>query len=340
MAKFNVRGDEDKTAVGREKFRHSQKRTITGNELRKSGTLRNGLVVALEGNYYDVRISENGKTIEARRAGKIITDNGASQIIAIGDKVVIEIDEESENLASIVEVKKRESRYCRLSIYGGKEDVVAANIDNVLITCSAENPHYNKRMIDRMLIAATVGGVAPGICINKSELADEEEIADDLASYADINIPVFIISCYNNKNIDELSDFLSGKTTALAGMSGVGKSSIINLLSKNFNQSVSEVSRKTGKGRHTTSAAIMTYVNENTSLIDTPGLREFGIVGLHQDELQAYFPEFMKFNEKCRFIPCSHTHEPGCAVKDAVFEGEIDADRYESYLNIFDSLEK
>jgi ribosome biogenesis GTPase len=200
---------------------------------------------------------------------------------------------------------------------------------------AAAQPDYKKRLIDRYLIAADKGELAPMIVINKVDLIPDEyreDFVDDLRVYSeDLGIPVLFTSTTTGEGIEELEQHLLAHTSLLAGPSGVGKSSIINLIS-NIPQAVGEISRKYDKGRHTTTAAIVIPLRNGGIAIDTPGIREFALWELGIDELPFYFEEFAPFAEHCKFNSCSHTHEPGCAVKQAVEEGLVDEERYASYL--------
>jgi ribosome biogenesis GTPase len=206
---------------------------------------------------------------------------------------------------------------------------------------SAADPFYNKRLLDRYLIAAELGKLAPSICINKIELMDKGLIAEDLAVYSEtLKIPLFFTSVSEGIGIEELALGLKDHSTVLSGPSGVGKSSLINAISGEELQRTGEVSERTWKGKHITSSARMFALPGGGFLADTPGLRELGLWDIHPDDTAFYFHDFDAFYPRCKFTSCTHRHEPDCAVKKAVEENEIDPERYVSYLQIVESLEE
>jgi ribosome biogenesis GTPase len=259
-----------------------------------------------------------------------------SSLVAVGDTVWIMPDQRASGAGSIVKVEERTTVLSRKAAgRGKKEQVLVSNAEQLCIVVAAAQPDYKKRLIDRYLIAADKGELAPMIVINKIDLIPDEyrqDFVDDLRVYSeDLGIPVLFTSTTTGEGIEELEQHLLAHTSLLAGPSGVGKSSIINLIS-NIPQAVGEISRKYDKGRHTTTAAIVIPLRNGGIAIDTPGIREFALWELGIDELPFYFEEFAPFAEHCKFNSCSHTHEPGCAVKQAVEEGLVDEERYASYL--------
>jgi ribosome biogenesis GTPase len=278
-------------------------------------------------------------------AGTIITKNEFSSIIAVGDKVHFllfsEIDKETGlKKGSIVAVEERKTMIARKT--PGKEvseNIIASNIDNLLIFMSAFDPLYNKRLIDRYLIAAEAGGVKPAICINKMDLVEDFDFfTEDLQVYSELGIDVIFISAQNNVNIDTIISYINGKSTLFSGVSGSGKSTLINTIFGKEIQAVSEISEKTLKGKHKTTSVKMFQSEKDTYIIDSPGIREFGIIGIDKNEISLYFHDFDNFFPECKYSSCNHIHEPGCAVRDAVESGLIDYERYQSYVNIFESI--
>lgn len=268
-------------------------------------------------------------------------------LIAVGD--VVWVVEETQRVSSsmptgsIVKVEERRTLLSRRA--AGKElreQVVVANVDQLCIVVSFVEPPYHRRLIDRYLIAADKGDLTPIIVLNKIDLIPEgffEDIQEDFAPYSGpLGIPVHFISVLTGQGLPELSNRLAGLSTLLSGPSGVGKSSIINVLTAT-DQRIGDISRKYERGKHTTSAAQLLPLSSGGWVVDSPGIREFGIWELDVDELQWYFAEFMPYVQRCRFTPCTHTHEPECEVKAAVERGEIDAGRYESYCLLREELE-
>ena len=300
-----------------------------------------GRVVAISGKNYIVKdLSANLGEFECTRAGTIKTLHKNASLIVVGDYVnYIKDNDGNDNLGRITAVAERKTWLSRKPLIGSREDIIAANADSLLIIMSTDYPPYNKRLIDRLIVAAKIGNLEPVICINKIDLFEDELIYDDLQVYSDLQYPVLYTSAKTGRGLNELRNYIDKHEVIFAGPSGVGKSSILNHLFGKDIQKVKEISKRTTKGRHTTSFSRLLQLNSKTSIIDTPGFREFGIVNIEKIELGLYFDDFLPFYENCKFMPCSHTHEPGCAVKDAVTKGLIDYERYESYLNIYDSIE-
>jgi ribosome biogenesis GTPase len=281
----------------------------------------------------------------------IVSDNPASTLVAVGDRVLFRTElssGEDSNLPTgvIVFVKERETKLAREAAgKDGIEQVIVSNIDQVVILMAAADPFYNRRLIDRYLIAIELGNLEPIICINKIDLMDEDFVREDLAVYAEqLGIPVLMVSAEKKRNINALRKHLAGKMTVFSGPSGVGKSTLVNLLLKDEVQSISEVSAKTQKGLHTTTFSVIfplppSEFEGGGYILDTPGIREFGMWNVDANDIPFYFHDFDDYRLECRFTPCTHTHEPHCAVKAAVEAGEIDAERYESYCQILVSME-
>lgn len=274
----------------------------------------------------------------------IVTDNPASTLVAVGDRVLCRTEPVSGEIdllpGVIVKVEERRTKLARESAGNdGIEQVIVSNIDQVVILMAAADPFYNRRLIDRYLIAAELGNVEPIICINKMDLMDEAFVRGDLAMYEEmLGVKTLFVSAEKKRGLETVQPVLQGKTTVFSGPSGVGKSTLVNMLIGEEAQITTEVSAKTQKGLHTTTFSKIFPLPEGGYILDTPGIREFGIWDLSKEDLAYFFHDFDEFRLECRFTPCTHTHEPGCAVKGALEQGWIDPERYESYLNILETL--
>jgi len=220
--------------------------------------------------------------------------------------------------------------------------LVAANVDVVIHVVSLKSPPLRPRLIDRYLIAIQRGGAQPVICVNKIDLLDPEELAAELSRlepYRALGVPVIACSSKSGQGLDALRTEVEGKMAALAGHSGVGKSSILNALDRNLQLVTNTLHKKRGTGRHTTSASTLYDFGGGTYLIDTPGIRELGLWDLDRETLRDYFPEFAEYAESCRFTNCTHVHEPDCEVQRAVEDGELNEARYETYVRLWEDLQ-
>ncbi|HUP63489.1 MAG TPA: ribosome small subunit-dependent GTPase A [Thermoanaerobaculia bacterium] len=258
--------------------------------------------------------------------------------LAVGDRVTVV---EESGVHRIESVLPRRTVLARPDpINPHRQRLIAANIDIVVHVVSVKAPPLRPRLIDRFLIAIQRGGAQPVICVNKIDLLPEAERARQLAPlgvYRELGVPLVPSSVKSGEGLDELRRLVLGRTAALVGHSGVGKSSILNALDARL-QLATKTLHKRGTGRHSTTASTLYDFGEGTFLIDTPGIREFGLWNLDRDALRDYFPEFDQPAESCRFTDCTHVHEPDCEVKDAVERGEIHRARYETYVRLYDDL--
>lgn len=267
-------------------------------------------------------------------------------IATIGDRIKFIRNQDGSGV--ITKVLERKNYFSRKAIKlrgtAGRgerlEQIFAANIDNVVIITSVSNPKFNNRLLDRILVAAESSQINPVIVINKIDLQSSEIYEEWYELYHDIGYQVFLTSVTGNTGLFELKDRLMGNVNLFCGQSGVGKSSILNSLYPKLNLKVGEVNTVTQKGRHTTVSAVLKHVDDETVVIDTPGIREFAPYGIEQNDLAHYFLEFLPYMNECRFNTCTHYHEPGCAVVEAVDNGEIDVQRYYSYLNLLETIEE
>jgi ribosome biogenesis GTPase len=268
------------------------------------------------------------------RVDSQLTD-GKTSWLAPGDRVRVE---HAEDEPAITAVAPRESKLSRPAIGRSREQVLAANIGRIVIVVSAKRPAFNPGLVDRYLIAAEMGGVQPILCVNKMDLVSEPPTATDV--YQGIGLPIVYTSCMTGDGLEELRGALAGHSALLTGQSGVGKSSIINYLEPDLDLATQEISDNTRKGRHTTTSSRLYHLKGDIHLIDTPGIKQLGLWGLSIEELSHYFPEIMEHASGCRFRDCSHIHEPGCAVREALESGALNDGRYQSYLRIRKSLDE
>jgi ribosome biogenesis GTPase / thiamine phosphate phosphatase len=304
-------------------------------------------------------LTSAGETLEASMRGRLKkSDSGkradgslrrdtvraAAEVVklAVGDEVVLEPEERGAGGWAIAEILPRRSRLARREP-GGRygERVVAANVDQVLIVFAAARPEPHPRMLDRFLVIAEGNGLAARIVINKVDLVGGADAA--LARFADYEragYPLHATSVAGRTGLEALHGVLAGRTSALSGPSGVGKSSLMNALFPGLDLRVGEVSESVNKGRHTTVGALLHPLPGGGFVVDTPGLREVGLWGLPSRELDRCFPEFRPFIPECRFADCAHTAEPGCAVRAAVDAGEVSAARHESYVMLRAEIEE
>jgi len=259
--------------------------------------------------------------------------------LAVGDRVIVErADGGVWRLTSVLPRRTVLSRPDPLNPH--VQRLIAANIDVVVNVVSVKAPPLRPRLIDRFLIAIQRGGAAPAICVNKidmlSDAAREREIAP-LHVYDDLGIPLILCSVKTGEGIDALRSAIAGRTSTFVGHSGVGKSSILNALDDRLQIATGDL-HKRGTGRHTTTSSTLHDLGDATYVIDTPGIREFGLWDLTAETLRDYFPEFEEPAESCRFNDCTHLHEPSCEVKDRVESGAISRARYETYVRLSEDL--
>lgn len=280
-----------------------------------------------------------------------------SSALAVGDDVTVALTRRKHTDASetdkdradgmILSRKPRRSALARPRPRSGKrrdayddetfDKIMVANMDALLIVTATQQPHLSRGLIDRFLIIAERGELAPILIVNKIDLGKSEDAAKILDDFSAMGINMFFCSAVTDKGLDEIRSALHGKRSVLAGASGVGKSTLINAIIPGANAATRTIRKKDNRGRHTTSASVVYDLPQGGIIVDTPGIRELGMQ-LKTDELPWYFPEFENIAPNCRFNNCTHTHEPNCAIRLAVEDGTIPERRYQSYLRLLESL--
>lgn len=303
-----------------------------------------GLVYKSTGSWYILR-DEEGKFWNARTKGVLkLDDITSTNPVAVGDWVELEIESEAAGTALITTIEDRFNYINRQSPrQKHQHHIVAANLDQSAVIVTLREPRTSQGFIDRFLVACEMYHVKPLIVFNKSDLYRDKEMnlyASLYDMYTAVGYPVLLVSAEKQEGINELNELLRNKVTLLSGHSGVGKSSLLNLLVPGIDRKTQDISGWSGKGQHTTTFAEMFDLPNEGKVIDTPGMREFGLVDISKQELSHYFPEMRDRIHHCQFNNCQHYNEPGCAVKAAVGEGLIHEDRYVSYLTILDSIEE
>jgi ribosome biogenesis GTPase len=268
-----------------------------------------------------------------------LKEEGATLVVP-GDHVRVEIDGEGKEAQYIVRgVAPRKTKLSRPAGADArlKEQIFAANIDVLIIVAAAINPPIRIGLLDRYLIAAEMGGVEPVLCVNKMDLVSEEPA--EIQHYRDLGVQVCFTSCETGEGIAALRKTLQGKLSILSGHSGVGKSTLLNVMAPELKLNTKTISEASQRGRHTTTSSRLYVLEDDIRIIDTPGIRALGLWGISAEEVAYFFPEIAELGLGCRFRNCTHIHEPHCAVLEALEAGRMHVARYESYSRIRASLE-
>lgn len=300
-----------------------------------------GMVVEVYGSFYIV--FHRNKYVSCTLRGKfrkLLSET--HNPIAVGDRVKFSYLDNNDGV--IEELMPRRNKISRPTKWGQiKERIIASNVDQLVAIVSTKQPALKTGLIDRIILVAERENLRFVLCINKIDLINDGEINDIIAIYRKLRYPIVASSAETGAGIDELKSILKNKFSVFVGQSGVGKSSILNILQPGLNIRVREISNYSNKGKHTTSSVTAVPCDFGGFIADTPGFRDFGLWGIKKEEMGFLYREFRRYSDKCKFNPCSHIHEPECAVKDACHRGAISELRYDNYVRIYhsyDELEK
>lgn len=298
-----------------------------------------GLILKSTGSWYKVETSEG--ILDCRIVGKLrLKGMKSTNPVAVGDRVLIETMDEEENQGKILKLLDRKNYIIRKSVNLSKQtQILAANLDQALLIATLEYPKTHLRFIDRFAVSAEAYDIPFVLVFNKIDLYNED-LKDEMEFlrfvYQDAGYKVLEVSAETGEGLSELQALLQNKTSLLSGHSGVGKSTLVNKLEPSLDLKTKSISQAHEQGQHTTTFAEMHRLSFGGYLIDSPGIRGFGLVDMDPQELSDYFPEIFRLKEDCKFNNCSHQHEPGCAVKKAVEANQLAFTRYESYLNFLE----
>lgn len=303
--------------------------------MRHRGTVRKAA-----GGVYEVEL-ESGELVPAVLRGRLKLEQRTGDRVVAGDRV--EVERHADGSATIEAVEERRTELARRAPGHGarRAKVIVANVDQLVVVVAAANPEPRPGMVDRFLVLAEANGLDAVVVVNKVDLVGAESVRSRFAPYDRAGYPVLLTSVPEGLGVEALRERLCGRTSALAGPSGVGKSSLLNAIDPGFRLRTGEVSEAVRKGRHTTVTAELLPLRCGGYVADTPGLREVGLWGVDREDLDLYFPEFGPYLGDCRFGgACSHTHEPGCAVRAAVEAGDVSSERYDSYRRLLEGDEE
>lgn len=289
-----------------------------------------GKIVKGVGGFYYINTSKDGiEDIYECKAKGVFRKKKEKPLV--GDDVMIEVVDEEKKLGNIEEILPRDNRLIRPEV---------ANVDQAMIIFAMENPKPNFNLLDRFLLWMDQENVPTIICFNKIDLVDQDYLRYIEEIYQSSGKRVVFSSTKKEIGIDDIKNILDGKTTVVAGPSGVGKSSIINGIFSKKISVTGDVSEKIGRGKHTTRHSELFYVGKDTYLFDTPGFSSLKVPKIDKEELAQFYEEFADYSQECRFLGCTHTHEPNCKVKEMLEAGKISKVRYDNYVQLFDELKE
>ena len=299
--------------------------------------MKKGLVIKSTGSWFSVKI-ENGEIVNCRIKGKFrLKGIRTTSPVTVGDFVLIEIQEDDNGI--IVEIEDRKNYIIRKSVnLSKKSHIIASNIDLAFLVVTINHPKTYSNFIDRFLVSAEAYHIPTTIIFNKIDLlseAEELELEEYISIYSTIGYHCLKTSVEKNINIGEVMNEMKGKTSVFSGNSGVGKSSLINLIDSDMNIKTDDISDSHNQGKHTTTFAEMHELKFGGYIIDTPGIKGLGIVDIEKEVIHHYFPEMRELMNECKFNNCVHINEPKCAVKVALESGNISESRYKNYLNLY-----
>jgi ribosome biogenesis GTPase len=304
-----------------------------------------GRVIKITGLLYHVKMPDETVLCSVRRSVKDKAEFELSPVV-VGDIVKVDVDpnppsEGEQHAGVITEVEPRKTYFSKkkTTLKTEKQQLIAANIDQIIVVASVKSPAFKMRLIDRFVITAMQGGVEQVVVVNKIDLKHDIDLKKIEKIYDSVGIEVIPTSARQGLGLDKLQEALKDKESVFVGQSGAGKSSLLNAIQPGLKLRTGDVSEKTGKGKHVTTVVELFPLDFGGYVVDTPGLRALGLIGLHKRDIEQFYDEISETSRKCRFSDCRHKDEPDCAVKAAVDRGDIYAERYESYIRILADAE-
>ena len=320
----------------------TRKRTVVGGQANEDETglnvhldvdeslCRSGRVLRVHGLISTV-VDDSGEEFQCATRGLLKTlSTDQRHVVVAGDRVLFRPGDGSEGMIQRVEPRRGVLR--RTS--QGRQHVIVANVDQLVIVTSAVEPVLKPNLIDRLIVSAEQVGLVPVICVNKVDLVDPADLQPLVGVFGQMGYVVLLASAATGQNVGTLRRILSGRQSVLAGQSGVGKSSLLNVVDPQLHLRVGRISQENSKGRHTTTTSQLLPLASGGYVVDTPGIRQFQLWDVSAEEVAGFFRDLRPYVHRCRFPDCTHTHEAECAVKDAVADGRLDARRYESYCQL------